>query len=168
MALPLAASSRLGCSTQWPSQQQQHLHLHQQSCLLQLNRGQHRAISSPCMAFWSKGFGRGRSGSAAGLHSRGYAPQLSASEISRGLTSNADLHLRQHYDEHIAWDADKEESRVWRRTMYTFPDWKKHRSSYRYVHHMHTILESRIVRGLLRPVLVITLAAAGEPGNCRQ
>lgn len=25
--------------------------------------------------------------------------------------------------------------------MYTFPDWKKHRSSYRYVHHMHTILE---------------------------
>ncbi|WIA30614.1 hypothetical protein OEZ86_000694 [Tetradesmus obliquus] len=113
------------------------------------------------MAFWPKGFGRGRSGSsAAGLHSRGYSPQLSASEISRGLTSNADLHLRQHYDEHIAWDADKEESRVWRRTMYTFPDWKKHRSSYRYVHHMHTILESRIVRGLLRPVLVLTLAAA--------
>jgi hypothetical protein len=25
--------------------------------------------------------------------------------------------------------------------MYTFPDWKKHRSSYRYVHHMNTILE---------------------------
>eukprot|EP00775_Hariotina_reticulata_P004552 gene4552-4804_t len=40
--------------------------------------------------------------------------------------------------------------------MYTFPDWKRHRSTYRYVHHLCTIFESRIVRGLLRPVLIIT------------
>lgn len=43
-------------------------------------------------------------------------PALTASEISRGL-SNADLHLRQHYEERINWDADKEESRAWRRTV---------------------------------------------------
>jgi hypothetical protein len=43
-------------------------------------------------------------------------PSLRASEIARGLT-NADLHLRQHYDEHINWDMDKEESRIWRRTV---------------------------------------------------
>jgi hypothetical protein len=101
MALPLAASSRLGCSTQWPiqlQQQQQH-HMHHQSCLLQQKLGQQRTSISPCMAFWPQGFGRGRGSSAAGLHSRGYSPQLSASEISRGLTSNADLHLRQHYGE---------------------------------------------------------------------
>jgi hypothetical protein len=99
MALPLAASSRLGYSTQWPIQQQQQHHMHHPSCLLQQKWGQQRTISSPCMAFWPMGIGRGRSGSAAGLHSRGYSPQLSASEISRGLTSNADLHLRQHYGE---------------------------------------------------------------------
>jgi hypothetical protein len=104
MALPLAASSRLGCSTQWPiqlQQQQQH-HMHHQSCLLQQKLGQQRTSIIPCMAFWPQGFGRGRGSSAAGLHSRGYSPQLSASEISRGLTSNADLHLRQHYGESYA------------------------------------------------------------------
>ncbi|KAF8068414.1 hypothetical protein HT031_002103 [Scenedesmus sp. PABB004] len=92
----------------------------------------------------------------AALNGRG---GLTASEISRGIT-NTDLHLRQHVDDdHINWDANKEESRVWRRTMFTFPDWKRHRSSYRYVHHVFTILESRIVRGLLRPVAIITAFA---------
>lgn len=46
--------------------------------------------------------------------------------------------------------------------MFTFPDWKRHRSSFRYVHHLQTIFESRIVRGLLRPVLVITACCVGE------
>jgi hypothetical protein len=46
--------------------------------------------------------------------------------------------------------------------MFTFPDWKRHRSSFRYVHHLQTIFESRIVRGLLRPVLVITSCCVGE------
>lgn len=47
-----------------------------------------------------------------------FGPLLSASEISRvGGLNNADLHLRQHYEEAIVWDADKEGSRVWRRTV---------------------------------------------------
>jgi hypothetical protein len=51
--------------------------------------------------------------------------------------------------------------------MFTFPDWKRHRSSFRYVHHLQTIFESRIVRGLLRPVLVITACCVGESSSNR-
>lgn len=86
----------------WPSQQQ-HLRHHLLHTHSQLNAWHSR---------------RARGTGSAGLHSRGTAPPpLTASEISRGLVSNTDLHLRQHYDEHINWDADKEESRVWRRTV---------------------------------------------------
>jgi hypothetical protein len=62
-----------------------------------------------------------RSSPTATANGSGMPPPLTPSEISRGLT-NADLHLRQHYDEALEWDADKEESRVFRRTVSTGQD----------------------------------------------
>ncbi|KAL3146980.1 hypothetical protein ABBQ38_014948 [Trebouxia sp. C0009 RCD-2024] len=58
-------------------------------------------------------------------------------------------------------DFDKEGSRLYKRTVFTFDNWAAHRSTKRYGRHIYTILGSRIVRGLLQPVLtVMGLASA--------
>ncbi|KAI8474062.1 MAG: Bestrophin, RFP-TM, chloride channel-domain-containing protein [Monoraphidium minutum] len=58
-----------------------------------------------------------------------------------------------------AWNGT-EESRAYRRTSFTWRDWRKHRSNRRFYYHLSTLHRSRIVRSLLRPVFVITAAAA--------
>uniref|UniRef100_A0A7S0S469 Uncharacterized protein n=1 Tax=Chlamydomonas leiostraca TaxID=1034604 RepID=A0A7S0S469_9CHLO len=57
-------------------------------------------------------------------------------------------------------DKEKEEARRQRRTMFTFNHWRRHRSGWRYWHHVSTLFESGIVRAIVRPVLLVTLLAA--------
>ncbi|EFJ42121.1 hypothetical protein VOLCADRAFT_97891 [Volvox carteri f. nagariensis] len=44
---------------------------------------------------------------------------------------------------------------------FTFDDWKRHRSSNRYLYHLKTLSESGIVRGIAAPVLFVTAFTAG-------
>uniref|UniRef100_A0A7S2MDP3 Uncharacterized protein n=1 Tax=Helicotheca tamesis TaxID=374047 RepID=A0A7S2MDP3_9STRA len=53
-----------------------------------------------------------------------------------------------------------EESRKYRRTVYDFDAWKKHRSQDRFWYNMKTILESGIYRGLLNEVGAVSAVAA--------
>ncbi|KAG2422154.1 hypothetical protein HXX76_016245, partial [Chlamydomonas incerta] len=43
---------------------------------------------------------------------------------------------------------------------FTFDDWKRHRSSSRYLYHLKTLTESGIVRGIWAPVAWVTLFTA--------
>ncbi|KAK9838098.1 hypothetical protein WJX81_001298 [Elliptochloris bilobata] len=52
-------------------------------------------------------------------------------------------------------DAFKEESRKYRRTVFDFGDWARHRSTTRYLRHIKDLMQSRIVRGLAQPLLVV-------------
>jgi len=74
------------------------------------------------------------------------------------------FHLRHNGLDHDVvktWDRDKEAGRVQRRQLFSFIDWKRHRSSYRYVHQLETLLTSRVLRGLLWPVMLFSSLAAG-------
>ncbi|GBF91181.1 hypothetical protein Rsub_04850 [Raphidocelis subcapitata] len=73
--------------------------------------------------------------------------------------------------------AESEESRSYRRTVFSFQQWQKHRSNRRYLHHLSTLAASRIVRGVLPPVMVVSafatfvsvyhwLHAAGRLAEC--
>ncbi|KAL3146982.1 hypothetical protein ABBQ38_014950 [Trebouxia sp. C0009 RCD-2024] len=53
-------------------------------------------------------------------------------------------------------DFDKEGSRIDKRTVFNFSNWATHRSTNIYGRHIATTLESRIVRGLLQPLLATT------------
>jgi predicted membrane chloride channel (bestrophin family) len=57
------------------------------------------------------------------------------------------------------WDRDKEAGRVFRRQLFSFLDWRRHRSSFRYVHQLETLLTSRVLRGLLWPVIMFSAIA---------
>ena len=54
----------------------------------------------------------------------------------------------------IARSRDNEESRKYRRTVYTFEDWPKHRSPDRFWTSLRTFFVSRINRGLLKNVFI--------------
>lgn len=57
--------------------------------------------------------------------------------------------------------SEKENSRIYRRTVFNFPDWRKHRSDQRYLRHITGLLGSRIVRGLSGPLLyTVTISTA--------
>ncbi|KAK9836901.1 hypothetical protein WJX74_010844 [Apatococcus lobatus] len=60
-------------------------------------------------------------------------------------------------DEDEARDDFKEESRKYRRTVFTFSRWASHRSTSRYYRHILGLFTSRIVFGLASPLLVITV-----------
>ncbi|KAG2494631.1 hypothetical protein HYH03_007150 [Edaphochlamys debaryana] len=68
--------------------------------------------------------------------------------------------LYENYRDTVKADTFKEGSRQARRATFTFADWKRHRSGERYLHHMSTLVESGIVRGIAGPVLLITLITA--------
>lgn len=53
-------------------------------------------------------------------------------------------------------DIVKEESRKYRRTVFTFENWAAHRSERRYKRHVLQLFQSRIVRGLLPPLVTLT------------
>lgn len=53
-------------------------------------------------------------------------------------------------------DFDKENSRKYKRNVFTFKNWAAHRSTKRYSRHLLTLFGSRIFRGLLWPLLVVT------------
>ncbi|KAL0043408.1 hypothetical protein WJX79_003790 [Trebouxia sp. C0005] len=57
-------------------------------------------------------------------------------------------------------DCEKEDSRKYKRTVFNFKNWAAHRSTKRYSRHLLTILGSRIVRGLLRPLLIVTAVSS--------
>ncbi|KAK9804786.1 hypothetical protein WJX72_005412 [[Myrmecia] bisecta] len=54
-------------------------------------------------------------------------------------------------------DDEKEQSRKYRRTVFTFEGWKEHRSINRYIKHMVGLLESRIVRCLMLPICYVAV-----------
>ncbi|MCO5598458.1 hypothetical protein L7F22_052553 [Adiantum nelumboides] len=56
--------------------------------------------------------------------------------------------------------AAKEDDMVYRKTVYEHGDWSKHRSNRRHSRHMLAIATSRVVAGLLPPVLKLTLVAS--------
>ncbi|PNW76754.1 hypothetical protein CHLRE_11g474700v5 [Chlamydomonas reinhardtii] len=60
----------------------------------------------------------------------------------------------------VPFDHYKEGSRHARRMTFTFDDWKRHRSSNRYLYHLKTLTESGIVRGIWAPVAWVTLFTA--------
>ena len=55
---------------------------------------------------------------------------------------------------------ETDEARAFRRTSFSFADWRKHRSQRRYFYHLSTLAASRIVWGLLPPVATIAAFAA--------
>ncbi|DBA73418.1 hypothetical protein WJX77_011203 [Trebouxia sp. C0004] len=57
-------------------------------------------------------------------------------------------------------DCEKEDSRKYKRTVFNFKNWAAHRSTKRYSRHLLTILGSRIVRGLLQPLLIVTAVSS--------
>ncbi|KAK9811994.1 hypothetical protein WJX73_006952 [Symbiochloris irregularis] len=57
-------------------------------------------------------------------------------------------------------DIGKEESRRYRRTVFTFDDWAAHRSASRYGRHLKDVFTSRIVRGLATPLLSVMTVAS--------
>ncbi|KAL3146981.1 hypothetical protein ABBQ38_014949 [Trebouxia sp. C0009 RCD-2024] len=92
------------------------------------------------------------------LHKRvqSHGARPAKQRCSRVVVSVKDLPLPVILDR----DFDKEGSRVYKRTVFTFGNWAAHRSTKRYGRHIWTILGSRIVRGLLQPLLVVTGIAA--------
>ncbi|DBA95288.1 hypothetical protein WJX82_004901 [Trebouxia sp. C0006] len=56
-------------------------------------------------------------------------------------------------------DPEKENSRKYRRTVFTFENWAAHRSQKRYQRHLLALLQSRIVRGLIQPLGGLTALA---------
>ncbi|KAI5065837.1 hypothetical protein GOP47_0018461 [Adiantum capillus-veneris] len=54
----------------------------------------------------------------------------------------------------------KEDDMVYRKTIYDHGDWSRHRSNRRHSRHMLAIATSRVVAGLLPPVLKLTLVAS--------
>ena len=64
-------------------------------------------------------------------------------------------------------DDEKENARQKRRTIFSSTDWKRHRSSTRFIRHLSTIVESGVIKGVLVHVaLVIALAALVAAWNC--
>ncbi|PRW20392.1 UPF0187 chloroplastic [Chlorella sorokiniana] len=59
----------------------------------------------------------------------------------------------------LASDPVKEGSRRYRRTVFDFNEWRKHRSTERYVRHMQSMTSSRMVRGLAAPLAYIFAVA---------
>lgn len=57
------------------------------------------------------------------------------------------------------YNTGKELDRRYRRTVYQFPEWKKHRETSRYWRNMQTITGSRIIRSLAPPMLWVTFCA---------
>lgn len=45
--------------------------------------------------------------------------------------------------------------RLYRRTTFDFQDWRNHRSSLRYIRNLQSLPDSRLIRGVLSPVLGI-------------
>ncbi|GBF88612.1 hypothetical protein Rsub_01327 [Raphidocelis subcapitata] len=56
-------------------------------------------------------------------------------------------------------DLDREKGRSYRRTVFYQQEWRNHRSITRYFRHMDGILTSRIVRGLLPPLVCVLLSS---------
>eukprot|EP01025_Chloroclados_australasicus_P059768 TRINITY_DN7577_c0_g2_i4.p1 TRINITY_DN7577_c0_g2~~TRINITY_DN7577_c0_g2_i4.p1 ORF type:complete len:237 (-),score=16.68 TRINITY_DN7577_c0_g2_i4:63-773(-) len=61
---------------------------------------------------------------------------------------------------HPDFDPMKENSRQYRRALFTHERWASHRSTTRYLRHLQGIFRSRIVYGLLKPVAAVTFVAA--------
>ena len=57
-------------------------------------------------------------------------------------------------------DEEKENARQKRRTIFTTTDWKRHRSSTRFIRHLSTIVESGVIKGVLIHVVLVTALAA--------
>lgn len=57
----------------------------------------------------------------------------------------------------VYYDSEKEQSRKYRRTVFTHEDWFKHRSTGRYKRHLLGMLDSRIVRSLTWPVSFVVI-----------
>jgi len=47
-----------------------------------------------------------------------------------------------------------------RRRVFSFLDWRRHRSQSRYIHHIQTIKESGVVRSIARPVMIVAALSA--------
>jgi ion channel-forming bestrophin family protein len=61
--------------------------------------------------------------------------------------------------EELVYDEEKEISRTFRRTVFDFDYWANHRSTSRYLFHMITLLNSRIIRSLGAPIAwIMTIA----------
>lgn len=56
-------------------------------------------------------------------------------------------------------DIDREKGREYRRTVFYKKNWEEHRSVTRYFRHMDGILTSRIVRGLLPPLVCVLMSS---------
>ena len=56
-------------------------------------------------------------------------------------------------------DADRERGRQFRRNVFYLQDWRQHRSITRFFRHIRGILFSRIVRGLLPPLVCVLLSS---------
>lgn len=74
--------------------------------------------------------------------------------IRRNVVSNA-AKLDQEQLFPVFYDTEKEQSRKYRRTVFTHEDWFKHRSTGRYKRHITGIFDSRIVRSLTWPVTFV-------------
>ncbi|GAQ84873.1 hypothetical protein KFL_002100030 [Klebsormidium nitens] len=61
-----------------------------------------------------------------------------------------------HYLTPISADVKKEESMVYRRTVFGHPEWLRHRSSTRHYRHILSISSSRVILALGPPVLALT------------
>lgn len=58
------------------------------------------------------------------------------------------------------FESDKEESRRLRRTVFSSSDWKKHRSSSRYFRELINMPRSRVLRGLIKQALLVSLCSS--------
>eukprot|EP00798_Chlamydomonas_sp_ICE-L_P031302 gene31302-6450_t len=59
-----------------------------------------------------------------------------------------------------AKEMNEKDERRNRRTIFSFEDWKRHRSNGRFIRHVATIADSGIIRGVRFPVLCVTLFSA--------
>lgn len=58
------------------------------------------------------------------------------------------------------FESDKEETRRLRRTVFTAADWKKHRSSSRYFSELSNMHRSKVLRGLIKQALMVSLCSS--------